>query len=72
MARWFCRRNVDKAYLAFIWLVKSEEQKIVPIVLKKTETGCDVEKAYYKGMPEQIKTVLQDYKDIFPINLPPG
>ena len=71
VARWFRWRNVDEAYLAFIWPVKDEEQKIVPIVLEKTETGCDVEKAYHKDMPEQIKAILHDYKDILPTNLPP-
>ena len=38
----------------------------MPIVLEKIEMGCDVEKAYQKDMPEQIKVVLHDYKDIFP------
>ena len=41
-------------------------------VPEKMETGCDVEKAFYKDMPEEIKAVLQEYKDIFPMDLPPG
>ena len=45
--------NVDEAYLAFIQLAKDEECKIVPIVPEKAETGCDVEKAYHKDMPEE-------------------
>ena len=61
---------MDEAYLAFIRPVKDEEQKIVPIVPKKTETGCDVEKAYHKDMLGQIKAILLDYKDIFPTDLP--
>ena len=63
---------MDEAYLAFIRLVQDEEKRIVPVVPKKTETGCDVEKAYHKDMPEEIKAVLQEYKDIFPTDLPPG
>ena len=43
----------------------------MPIVPKKTETGCDVEKAYHKDMPKEIKAVLQESKDIFPTDLPP-
>ena len=39
---------------------------------RRQKTGCDVEKAYHKDMPEEIKVVLQKYKDIFPTNLPPG
>ena len=71
VARWFRRRKVDQAYLAFIRPVHDEEE-IVPVVPEKTETGCDVEKAYHKDMPEEIKAVLQDYKDIFPTDLPSG
>ena len=72
VARWFLWRNVDQVYLAFIQPVKDEEQKIVPVVPEKMKTGCDVEKAYCKDMPEQINAVLQDCKDIFPMDLPPG
>ena len=71
VARWFRRRKVEQAYLAFIRPVHDKEE-IVPVVPEKTETGCDVEKAYHKDMPEEIKAVLQDYKDIFPTDLPPG
>ena len=54
---------MDQAYLGFIRLVKDEkEQKIVPVVLEKTATGCDVEKAFHEDMPESIKAVLLDYK----------
>ena len=72
VARWFRRRKVDEAYLAFIRPIKNEEKRIVPIVPEKTETGCDVEKAYQKDMPEEINAVLQQYKDIFPTDLPLG
>ena len=34
--------------------------------------GCEVEKAYHKDMPEQMKAIVQEYKDIFPMDLPPG
>ena len=63
---------MDEAYLAFIRPVQDEEKRIVPIVLEKTETVCDVEKAYHKDMLEEIKAVLQEHKDIFPMDLPPG
>ena len=66
VARWFHQRKVDEAYLAFIRPVKDEEKRIVPVVPEKTETGCDVEKAYHKDMPKEIKAVPQEYKDIFP------
>ena len=55
VARWFCQRKVDEAYLASIRPVEDEEKRIVPIVLEKTETGCDVENTYHKDMPEEIK-----------------
>ena len=44
----------------------------MPVVLEKTKMGCDVEKTYHKDMPKQIKAVLQNYKDIFPTDLPSG
>ena len=72
VARWFRRRKVDEAYLAFIRPVKDEEKRIVPVVPEKTEIGCGVEKAYHKDMPKEIKVVLQEYKDIFPTDLPLG
>ena len=43
---------MDEVYLAFIQSVKEEEQKIVHVVPKKTETECDMEKAYHKDMLE--------------------
>ena len=36
------------------------------------EMGCDVEKAYHKDMPKQIEAIIQAYKDIFLMDLPPG
>ena len=58
VAPWFCWRNVDEAYLAFIRQVKDEVKRIVPVVPEKTEMGCDVEKAYHKDMLEEMKAVL--------------
>ena len=47
--------------MGFIRLVKDEkEQKIVPVVPEKIETGCDVEKAFHEDMPKSIKAVLLD------------
>ena len=63
---------MDEVYLAFIRPFKDEEKRIVFAVPEKTEIGCDVEKAYHKDMPREIKAVLQEYKDIFPTDLPPG
>ena len=44
----------------------------MPIVPEKMETGCDVEKAYDKHMPREIKAILQEYKNIFLTDLPLG
>ena len=71
VARWFRRRKVDQAYLVLIRLVKGEkEQKILSVVPVKTATGCDVEKAFHEDMPNSIKAVLLDYKDMFTTDLP--
>ena len=54
-------------------MVKDEkEQKIVAMILEKIATRCDVEKPFHEDMPESIKAILLDYKDIFPTNLPLG
>ena len=63
---------MDEAYLAFIRPVKDEEKRIVPVILEKTKMGCDMEKAYHKDILEEVKVVLQEYKNIFPTDLPPG
>ena len=59
--------------MGLIRLVKYEkEQKIVLVVPEKTAAGCDVAKTFHEDMPKSIKAILLDYKDIFPIDLPPG
>ena len=67
---WFRQRKVDEAYLECIQLVK-DEQEVVPIVPEKMSTRCHVEKALHKKMPKYINVILQEYKDIFPMDLPP-
>ena len=64
---------MDQAYLGFIRLVKDgKEQKIVHMIPEKTATRCDVEKAFHEDMPESIKAVPLNYKDVFPTDLPLG
>ena len=63
---------MDQAYLGFVRLVKDEKKEIVPVVPEKTATGCDMEKAIHKDMPENIKAILEDFRDLFPMDLPPG
>ena len=69
---WFRQGKMDEAYLAFITPIKNEVQKIVPTVQEKLAKECNVEKAYHKDTPEQIKAVLQEYKDTFPMDFPLG
>ena len=72
MLSWF-RRNVgEETYLGVIRLVKQETREAVPVVPKKTETGCDVEKAFHQDIPQCVKEVLIEFKDVFPTDLPPG
>ena len=42
------------------------------VVPEKMEMQCDVERVYHKDMLEEIKAFLQEYKDIFPTDLPLG
>lgn len=42
------------------------------MVPEKTAIGCDMEKAFHKDMPKNIKVALLNYKDIFPTNIPLG
>ena len=57
--------------MGIVRLVKdAKEQGIVLVLLEETATGCDVEKAIHKDMPDNIKVVLEDFRDIFPTDLP--
>ena len=49
-----------------------KKKEIVLVVPEKTATGCDVEKAIHKDMPENIKALLEDLRDLFPMDLPLG
>ena len=40
------------------------------VLLEKTMTGCDVEKAFHEDMPKSINVVLLNYKDIVPHGSP--
>ena len=72
MAKWF-HRHVDEAvYLGVIHLVKSEERETIPVVPEKTEAKQDVEKTFHSDMPTCIREVLNEFKDVFPTDLPPG
>ena len=60
------------AYLGVIQLVKSEKVQDVPVVPKKTEAGQDVQKTFHSDIPICIRAVLNEFKDVFPMDLPPG
>ena len=55
---------------AFMGYIRKVEEP-VPVVPVST-TGSDVEKALRSEMPQQIKDVLEEFEDIFPVDLPRG
>ena len=72
MVRWFhCNMGIE-AYLGVIRLVKSEVVDIIPEVSKGKEVGDEVEKTFHPDMPSRIKEALNEFKDIFPTDLPPS
>ena len=58
-------------YLGVIRLVKSEKTKAVLVVPEKIKAAKDVEEKFYSDMPTCIRGVLNEFKDVFPANLPP-
>ena len=53
-----------------IRLVKSEEVDAVLVVPKGMEAEQDVEKTLHLDVPSCIRKVLNEFKDVFPIDLP--
>ena len=53
-------------FLAIVQRAKEEES------MEKSTEGTDVEKMYHAEMPMEIRAVLQEYKDVFPSDLPSG
>ena len=52
-------------FLALVRPVKEEPEE------KDTE-GTDEQKLYHEGIPKEIKAVIQEFKDVFPSDLPSG
>ena len=72
MVKWFCRHEETTTYLGVIRLVKSEKVEVVPVVPTQTASGQEVEKTFHSDMPTCIREVLNEFKDVFPTDLPPG
>ena len=58
-------KRVHAIFLVIVRPAKKEPEE------KGTE-GTDEEKMYHEEMPDNIKAVLQKFKDIFPSDLPSG
>ena len=71
MVKWFRRHEETTAYLGVIRLVKSEKVEAVPVVPTQTTAGQEVEKIFHSDMPTCIREVLNEFKDVFPMDLPP-
>ena len=70
MATWFHRNTGTKAYLGVIQLVKSKIVDTVLVISKDKEAGYDVEKTFHPNMPSCIEEVLDEFKHVFPTDLP--
>ena len=68
MSRLLKRQQVDNAFLGFVWMVKEEN------VAEKHKGKSDLGTVYLwrKDLLVEIKAILNDYKDVFPKDLPPG
>ena len=71
MVKWFCRNSEAYAYLGVIQLVKSEKEDALSGVPDGIGVGQDVEKTFHSDMPSCIREVLNEFRDVFLINLPP-
>ena len=65
MKKWI--KQGGEAFLGFIRKVDNP----IPVVPVQT-AGSDVEKAFHSDMPQLIKGVLNEFKDVFPADLPRG
>ena len=65
MTKWI--KQGGEAFMGYIRKVDEP----VPVVLVQT-TGTEVEKALRLDMPQCIKDVLNEFKDVFPVDLPHG
>ena len=52
----------------FLVIVRPVEEELG----KKDTEGTDEQKLYHEGMPEDIKTVIQEFKVVLPSDLPSG
>ena len=72
MVKWFRRHEEITTHLGVIRLVKSEKVEAVPVVPTQTAAGQEVEKTFHSDMPTCIREVLNEFKDVFPMDLTPG
>ena len=66
MARWFRRHKVQRAFLGILQCV--EDKAVVEVETEEMEIG----KFFRPDLAPAIKAVLEDYKNVFPKDLPPG
>ena len=80
MSLWFRRRKVERAFVGFIRAVPGEAEnsrKSVNLETTVADSGqqpmeSNVESTFRSDMPESIKAVLSEFKDVFPVDLPAG
>ena len=62
------RKQLDSAFLGCVWMVKEEN------MAKKYKGKSDLGAVHLRteDLPVEIRAVLNDYKDVFPKDLPPG
>ena len=68
MARWFRRHQVDRAFVGILRRVNTDDEQTAEANTSETEE----EKAFHANMPDSIKAVLHEFKDVFPADLPRG
>ena len=68
MSRLLKRKQVNNAFLGFVWMVK--EENVAEKYKGKSDLGAV--HLWREDLPAEIKAVLHDYEDAFPKDLPPG
>ena len=63
-------RQVQRGQALFLAMVRPAQEEMETEDRKPGET--DEQKMHHKEMPEEIKAVLNEFKDVFPCDLPPG
>ena len=64
-------KQVKRGHAVFLAVVRPAQEEET-VEQSEGTGGTEEQKMHHEEMPDEIKAVLHDYKDVFPSDLPPG